>query len=141
MSPTNFVSRIISLCIFNTPSAHVLHAYLYLNQMQSYTFIILHISRKSKTFSAYKPKIPSTSDYGFSDRGDDHSIYQHLHIMHKIVQLVDSLVYMPVAEVPCLIVQHLFDGVQPVFSAVIHSGLVYSRQEALCWNILIWAGV
>ena len=61
--------------------------------------------------------------------------------MHEEMQLVDSLVYMPMAEIPGFVVQHLFYGVQPVFSAVIYCGLVYSRQEALCRNILIWAGV
>lgn len=61
--------------------------------------------------------------------------------MHQEMQLVDSLVYMPMSEIPGFVVKHLLNGIHPVFSAVIYCGLVYSRQEALCRNILIWAGV
>ena len=57
------------------------------------------------------------------------------------MQLVNSLVYMPMTEKPRLIVQHLFYGIQPMLRAVINGGLIYSRQEALCRNIFIRAGV
>lgn len=61
--------------------------------------------------------------------------------MHQEMQLVDSLVYMPMSEIPGFVVKHLLNGIHPVFSAVIYCGLVYSWQEALCRNILIWAVV
>ena len=70
-----------------------------------------------------------------------YSIYQHLHIMHKEVQLVNSFVYMPMPEIPGFVVQHLLNGVKPVLRAVINGGLVDSGEEAFCRYILIWAGV
>lgn len=38
--------------------------------------------------------------------------------MHEEMQLINSLVYMPMTEIPCLIVQHLLDGIQPMLGAV-----------------------
>ncbi len=61
--------------------------------------------------------------------------------MHEEMQLVDSLFYMPMAEIPGFVVQHLFYRVQPMLRAVINGRLVYSRKKALRRNIFIWAGV
>lgn len=61
--------------------------------------------------------------------------------MHQEMQLVDSLVYMPVVEIPRLVIKHLLNGIQPVLRTVVHGGLVDSGEEAFCRNILIRAGV
>ena len=61
--------------------------------------------------------------------------------MHQKMQFVNSFVYMPMAEIPGFVVQHLFYRVQPMLRTVVHGGLVYSWHKALCRNILIWAGV
>lgn len=62
--------------------------------------------------------------------------YQHLHIMHQEMQLVNPIVYIPVAEIPRHEIEHLLNGVQPILRAVVHSRLIYAGEEALCRNIL-----
>lgn len=69
------------------------------------------------------------------------SIYQHFYIMHEEMQLVDSLIYMPMAEIPGFVVQHLFYRIQPMLRAVVYGGLVYTWQKALCRDVFIRAGV
>ena len=61
--------------------------------------------------------------------------------MHQEMQIVNPLVYMPMPQIPRLVVKHLLNGVQPVLRTVVHGRLVDSWQEALCRNILIRAGV
>ena len=48
---------------------------------------------------------------------------------------VDPLVDMPMPHVPCLIIQCVLDGIQPLFRAVVNFGLVNSGQKALCGDI------
>ncbi len=51
--------------------------------------------------------------------------------MHQEMQLVNPLVYVPMPEIPRLVIKHLLNGIQPVLRAVVHGGLVDPREEAL----------
>ena len=100
----------------------------------------MNTTKKQPVFRIY-PKIRTTSNYDSNSRRDEYSIYQHLHIMHQKMQLVNSFVYMPMSQIPRLVVEHLFDGIQPVFCAVVNGRLVDTGQEALGRHILERAGV
>ena len=56
--------------------------------------------------------------------------------MHQEMQIIDSLIYMPVAEIPGFVVNHLFYRVRPVLCAVIHGGSDDSGEETLGRYIL-----
>lgn len=55
--------------------------------------------------------------------------------------LIDSLVDMPVATVPCFVIQPFFDGVQPQFRAFVHSGLINATHKGFYWRITLRAGM
>lgn len=61
--------------------------------------------------------------------------------MHQKMHLINSLINMPVAAEPGIVVQFAFQVIQPFFRAVIYQRLIQAGHKSFSRHVLLWTCV